>query len=377
MKINENLKNIEYLNDAIKTNEIQREIVDIFSGTNDIFDFKNSYDFPTSENVGNCYGKKLSQNVYFVSQSNTYWAGGDYDFLQIQNSSDLFRIKTHGNFTIKIKIASSSSTTNRDIILKTVNGKVLDTQVANACSNFKEDRNYTNLTFNVENIDEDVIIASQGGSVRIRTLEINYLTEKTDRKLMIYLNPETFYLNQVETYSLIESARDTSTFSGTGGYTYFTVLKFRGKIKINQNTKVIIGVKKQNDTYDSKVKIFKTGDYSDYQNTDEYLNYLRGNTKFTLVAETEFSNSNEKKITRINENEMNGNNTYYIGIYSDSTVTINVMGFNNEDVAEKINPPFSFRIENEAADTFDSSSIISSYQTFCAKIQTLEENNAV
>ena len=375
MKINKDLENVAYLNDAIKTNEIQKEVVDIFSGENEIFDFKNSYDFPTSENAGNCYGKKLSQNVYFVSQSNTYWVGGDYDFLQIQNSSDLFRIKTHGNFTIKIKVASSSSTANRNIILKTASGEVLDTQVANASNNFKEDRYYTNLTFNVENIDEDVIIASQGGTVRIRTFEINYLTEKTDRKLMIYLNPETFYLNQVETYSLIESARDTTTFSGTGGYTYFTILKFRGKIKITQNTKVIIGVKNQNDSYNSRVKIFKVGDYSNYQNIGEYLNYLLGRTKFTLVAETEFSTSNEKKITRIDENEMNGNNTYYIGIYSSST--INAMGFNNENVAEKINPPFSFRVENDAADTFSSGRITSSYQTFCAKIQTLEENNAV
>lgn len=375
MKINKDLENVAYLNDAIKTNEIQKEVVDIFSGENEIFDFKNSYDFPTSENAGNCYGKKLSQNVYFVSQSNTYWVGGDYDFLQIQNSSDLFRIKTHGNFTIKIKVASSSSTANRNIILKTASGEVLDTQVANASNNFKEDRYYTNLTFNVENIDEDVIIASQGGTVRIRTFEINYLTEKTDRKLMIYLNPETFYLNQVETYSLIESARDTTTFSGTGGYTYFTILKFRGKIKITQNTKVIIGVKNQNDNYNSRVKIFKVGDYSNYQDVGEYLNYLLGRTKFTLVAETEFSTSNEKKITRIDENEMNGNNTYYIGIYSSST--INAMGFNNENVAEKINPPFSFRVENDAADTFSSGRITSSYQTFCAKIQTLEENNAV
>ena len=188
------------------------------------------------------------------------------------------------NFTIKIKVASSSSTANRNIILKTASGEVLDTQVANASNNFKEDRYYTDLTFNVENIDEDVIIASQGGTVRIRTFEINYLTEKTDRKLMIYLNPETFYLNQVETYSLIESARDTTTFSGTGGYTYFTILKFRGKIKITQNTKVIIGVKNQNDSYNSRVKIFKVGDYSNYQNVGEYLNYLLGRTKFTLVA---------------------------------------------------------------------------------------------
>ena len=69
---------------------------------------------------------------------------------------------------------------------------------------------------------------------------------------------------------------------------------------------------------------------------------------------------------------MYGDLEYYIGVYSSSN-TINLMGFSNGDVAEKIIPPLSFRVSGEPEEYFTTQNIQSSYQTFSIKVQTLEE----
>ena len=69
---------------------------------------------------------------------------------------------------------------------------------------------------------------------------------------------------------------------------------------------------------------------------------------------------------------MYGDLEYYIGVYSSSN-TVNLMGFSNDDVAEKITPPLSFRVSGEPGEYFTTQNIQSSYQTFSIKVQTLEE----
>ena len=364
MKINKNLETIEYLNDAISVEQLEKEIVEVNDAVDETITFNNSYGFPSADQMSNNYGIELSNNIEFISDKDSYWAGGNYNFIQVQNSSNIFKIKNCGSFTISITIASTSNVNSRDIILKTDKGTVLETKyLAPASVNYQNASTYTTLTFNVsEDVLRDVIIASSGGAVRIRQISITYQIKRPERKLMLSLKPESFYLHQVETFSLAEGVRDNSSFSGESGYVYFTRLNFKGKLKLNDRTRIIIGRQNQNQRYSCRVKIFKATESS---------SWFYSTWSFNPVAISEYNNADEKKLTTINEEELDGSNIYYVGIWSQNN-QIDAVGFNNEDVCEKVNPPISFKTYRDYT-TFTLADTESNYQTFAVKIITPEE----
>lgn len=346
MKTDNNSANFDYLYDAIEVKNIVKEVIDAPIGQSEKFDFANvNYGFST--NLQNNYGKYLSSFVVFVATANSYVATGR--FLQVQNSNDLFRIKNFGKLKITILISSTSATNSRDIILKDVDNKELDVQTVNAGGASQQ------VVFTTSG-DKDFIIASKGGAVRIYSLLIEPLETKTTKKLVLKINPAELFLPELETFSQVVAARDNSYFSGVSGYTYFTRLNFYGKFKMTLNNKVILGLMNEN-YMNTQVKIYRR---------------IQGTNNFRLVARTEMNNLKEKQIIFVNEDVMYGEYEYYIGIYSNSQ-TINLMGINNEDIAEKVTPLLSFRLQGDPGEYFTSQDILSSYQTFSIKVIAKEE----
>ena len=347
MKTDKDSANFDYLYDAIEVKNLTKEVIDAPAGENSNFDFANvNYGFSTS--LQNNYGKYLSAFVVFVATANSYVATGR--FLQIQNSNDLFRIKNSGNLRITILATSTSAENSRDLILKTVSGTELETITIAPGGTAKS------AVFTTNGGTEDFILASKGGAIRIYSLKIEQLEPRLTKKLILKINPSETFLPEIETFSQVVAARDDSYFSGPSGYTYFTRINFYGKFKMTLNTKVILGIINENYT-NCKVKIYRR---------------IQGTNSFRLVAQTDSNSLQKKAITFVNEDVLYGIYEYYIGVFSDDS-TINLMGFNNEDVAEKITPPLSFRIAGEPDEYFTTQDIQSSYQTFSIKVQALEE----
>lgn len=347
MKTDKDSANFDYLYDAIEVKNLTKEVVSIATSKIEKYDFANvNYGFSTS--LQNNYGKYLSASVVFVATANSYVATGR--FLQIQNSNDLFRIKNSGNLKITVSITSTSTENSRNLILKTVNGTVLET------INIPPGGTAKSVVFTTNGGTEDFIIASKGGAVRIYSLTIEQLEPKATKKLILKINPSETFLSEIETFSQVVAARDGSYFSGTSGYTYFTRLNFYGKFKMTLNTNVALGIINEN-YMNCKVKIYRR---------------IQGTNNFRLVAQTDSNNSQNKAITFVNEDVLYGIYEYYIGVFSNDS-TINLMGFNNEDVAEKVIPPLSFRIVGEPGEYFTTQDIQSSYQTFSIKVQTIKE----
>ena len=347
MKANKDSANFDYLYDAIEVKNLTKEVIDAPAGENSNFDFANvNYGFSTS--LQNNYGKYLSAFVVFVATANSYVATGR--FLQIQNSNDLFRIKNSGNLRITILATSTSAENSRDLILKTVSGTELETITITPSGTAKS------AVFTTNGGTEDFILASKGGAIRIYSLKIEQLEPRLTKKLILKINPSEIFLPEIETFSQVVAARDGSYFSGPSGYTYFTRINFYGKFKMTLNTKVILGIINENYT-NCKVKIYRR---------------IQGTNSFRLVAQTDSNSLQKKAITFVNEDVLYGIYEYYIGVFSDDS-TINLMGFNNEDIAEKITPPLSFRIAGEPDEYFTTQDIQSSYQTFSIKVQALEE----
>lgn len=337
----------DYLYDAIEVKNLTKEVLDAPVGESETFDFANT-NYGFSNSLQNNYGKYLSALVVFVATANSYVATGR--FLQIQNSNDIFRIKNSGNLRITVWATSTSNENGRDLVLKTID----NTEIATV--NIAAGGAAQSAVFTTNGGTKDFIIASKGGAVRIYSLTIEQLEPRTTKKLILKINPSETFLSELETFSQAVAGRDNSYFSGVSGYTYFTRLSFYGRFKVTLNTKVILGL--INEAYTNcKVKIYRR---------------IQGTNTFRLVAQTDTSASSEKQITFVNEDIMYGELEYYIGVYSSSN-TINLMGFNNEDVAEKITPPLSFRVYGEPEEYFTTQNVQSSYQTFSIKIQTVEE----
>lgn len=347
MKTEIDSSSFDYLYDAIEVKNLTKEVLDAPVGENSSFDFANvNYGFSTS--LQNNYGKYLSALVVFVATADSYVATGR--FLQIQNSNDIFRIKNSGNLRITVWATSTSNENSRDLILKTVSGTELETITITPGGAAKS------AVFTTNGGTEDFIIASKGGAVRIYSLTIEQLESRTTKKLILKINPSETFLSEIETFSQVVAARDNSYFSGPSGYTYFTRLNFYGKFKITLNTKVVLGI--INETYmNCKIKIYRR---------------IQGTNTFRLVAQTGTNGLKEKQILFVNEDILDGIYEYYIGVYADGN-TVNLMGFNNEDVAEEVTPPLSFRVQGDPDEYFTTQNIQSSYQTFSIKVQTLED----
>jgi hypothetical protein len=346
MKTDEDSGRFNYLYDAINVKNLTKEVMDVPVEQNESYDFANvNYGFSTS--LDNNYGKYLSAGVVFVATANSYVATGR--FLQVQNSNDIFRIKNTGTLKITIYASSTSNENSRDLILKTVDNKELSTVTISPGGGAK-------IAVFTTSGDKDFIIASKGGAIRIYSLLIETLEPKTIKKLILKINHSETFLSEVETFSQATAARDNSYFSGVNGYTYFTRLNFYGKFKMTLNTQVVLGIINENNV-NCKVKIYRR---------------IQGTNAFRLVAQTDTNNSQKKAITFVNEDKLTGEYEYYIGVFSNNS-TINLMGFNNEDVAEKISPPISFRTVGEPGEYFSTQDIQSSYQTFSIKVQTIEE----
>lgn len=347
MKTEIDSTNFDYLYDAIEVKNLAKEVLDAPVGESISFDFANvNYGFSTS--LQSNYGKYLSAFVVFVATANSYVATGR--FLQIQNSNDLFRIKNSGNLRITIWATSTSNENSRDLILKTASGTELETITIAPGGTAKS------AVFTTNGGTEDFILASKGGAIRIYSLTIEVLEPKLTKKLILRINPSETFLSEIETFSQVVAARDGSYFSGPPGYTYFTRLNFYGKFKMTLSTNVILGIINENYT-NCKVKIYRR---------------IQGTNSFRLVAQTDSNSLQKKAITFVNEDILYGIYEYYIGVFSNDS-TINLMGFNNEDVAEKVIPPLSFRIVGEPGEYFTTQDIQSSYQTFSIKVQTIEE----
>ena len=347
MKTDTDSASFDYLYDAIEVKNLTKEVLDAPVGENNSFDFANvNYGFSTS--LQNNYGKYLSALVVFVATADSYVATGR--FLQIQNSNDLFRIKNSGNLRITVWATSTSNENSRDLILKTTGGTELETITITPGGTAQS------AVFITDGGTEDFIIASKGGAIRIYSLTIEQLEPRTTKKLILKINPSETFLSELETFSQTVAARDNSYFSGISGYTYFTRLNFYGRFKVTLNTKVILDLINEN-YMNCKVKIYRR---------------IQGTNTFRLVAQTGTNSLKEKQILFVNEDIMYGDLEYYIGVYADGN-TVNLMGFSNGDVAEKITPPLSFRVSGEPDEYFTTQNIQSSYQTFSIKVQTLEE----
>lgn len=344
MKTEINSTNFDYLYDAIEVKNLTKEVLNVASAQNENYDFaKVNYGFSTS--LQNNYGRYLSNNTIFVSKTESYVATGR--FLQVQHSSDDFRIKNTGKLKITIWANSTSTENPRDVILKTVDNTELET--------YSVTSTVKSVVFTTSG-DKDFIISHKGGAIRFYSLVIEVLEPKLTKKLILKINPSETFLSEIETFSQAVAARDNSYFSGPSGYTYFTRISFYGKFKMTLNTKVILGIINEN-YMNCKVKIYRR---------------IQGTNSFRLVAQTDSNNLQKKAITFVNENVLYGNYEYYIGVFSNDS-TINLMGFNNEDVAEKVIPPLSFRTVGEPGEYFTTQDIQSSYQTFSIKVQTIEE----
>lgn len=344
MKTDIDSSRFDYLYDAIEVKNLTKEVLNTTTATNENYDFANvNYGFSTS--LQNNYGKYLSANTVFVSETESYVATGK--FLQVQHSGDDFRIKNTGKLRITIWANSTSNENPRDVILKTVDNTELATN--SVTSTVKS------VVFTTSG-DKDFLISHKGGAIRFYSLAIEVLEPRLTKKLILKINPSETFLSEIETFSQVVAARDNSYFSGSSGYTYFTRLNFYGKFKMTLNTKVILGI--INEAYmNCKIKIYRR---------------IQGTNTFRLVAQTGTNGLKEKQILFVNEDILDGIYEYYIGVYADGN-TVNLMGFNNEDVAEKIIPPLSFRVEGEPDEYFTTQNIQSSYQTFSIKVQTLEE----
>lgn len=344
MKTDIDSKKFDYLYDAIEVKNLTKEVLDAPVGESNSFDFANvNYGFSTS--LQNNSGRYLSNNIVFISKTESYVATGK--FLQVQHSSDDFRIKNTGKLKITIWASSTSTENPRDIILKSVDNKELET--------YSVTSTVKSVVFTTSG-DKDFIISHKGGAIRFYSLKIEQLDQKTTKKLVLKINPSETFLSEIETFSQAVAARDNSYFSGQSGYTYFTRLNFYGKFKMTLSTNVVLGIINEN-YMNCKVKIYRR---------------IQGTNSFRLVAQTDSNNLQKKPITLVNEDTLYGIYEYYIGVFSNDS-TINLMGFNNESVAEKVIPLLSFRIVGEPEEYFTAQDIQSSYQTFSIKVQTIEE----
>lgn len=344
MKTDIDSANFDYLYDAIEVKNLAKEVLNTTTAQNESYDFANvNYGFSTS--LQNNSGRYLSVNTVFVSGTESYVATGR--FLQVQHSGDDFRIKNTGKLRITIWASSTSNENPRDVILKTIDNTELATDSVTSTAK--------SVVFTTSG-DEDFLIAHKGGAIRFYSLTIEVLEPRLTKKLIFKINPSETFLPEIETFSQAVAARDNSYFSGPSGYTYFTRFNFYGKFKMTLSTKVILGI--INETYmNCKIKIYRR---------------IQGTNTFRLVAQTGTNGLKEKQILFVNEDILDGTYEYYIGVYADGNA-VNLMGFNNEDVAEKITPPLSFRVSGEPEEYFTTQDIQSSYQTFSIKVQTLEE----
>jgi hypothetical protein len=314
------------------------------TATNESYNFANvNYGFSTS--LQNNYGKYLGVNTVFVSETESYVATGK--FLQVQHTGDDFRIKNTGKLRITVRASSTSNENPRDVILKTIDNTELATDSVTSTAK--------TVVFTTSG-DKDFLVSHKGGAIRFYSLTIEVLEQRLTKKLILKINPSETFLPELETFSQVVAARDNSYFSGSSGYTYFTRLNFYGKFKMTLNTKVILGVINEN-YMNCKIKIYRR---------------IQGTNTFRLVAQTGTNGLKEKQILFVNEDILDGIYEYYIGVYVDGN-TVNLMGFNNEDIAEKITPPLSFRIYGDPGEYFTTQNIQSSYQTFSIKVQTLED----
>lgn len=346
MKTDKDSANFDYLYDAIEVKNLTKEVLNTTIAQNESYDFANvNYGFSTS--LQNNSGRYLSINTVFVSETESYVATGR--FLQVQHSGDDFRIKNTGKLRITIWANSTSNENPRDVILKTIDNTELATDSVTSTAK--------SVVFTTSGSgNEDFLIAHKGGAIRFYSLTIEVLEPRLTKKLILKINPSETFLPEIETFSQTVAARDNSYFSGPSGYTYFTRLNFYGKFKMTLNTKVVLGI--INEAYmNCKIKIYRR---------------IQGTNTFRLVAQTGTNGLKEKQILFVNEDILDGIYEYYVGVYADGN-TVNLMGFNNEDIAEKITPPLSFRVYGEPEEYFTTQNIQSSYQTFSIKVQTLEE----
>lgn len=344
MKTDIDSSRFDYLYDAIEVKNLTKEVLNTSTATNESYNFANAnYGFSTS--LQNNYGKYLSVNTVFVSETESYVATGR--FLQVQHSGDDFRIKNTGKLRITVQASSTSNENPRDVILKTIDNTELATDSVTSTAK--------TVVFTTSG-DKDFLVSHKGGAIRFYSLTIEVLEQRLTKKLILKINPSETFLSEIETFSQVVAARDNSYFSGTSGYTYFTRLNFYGKFKMTLNTKVVLGI--INEAYmNCKIKIYRR---------------IQGTNTFRLVAQTGTNGLKEKQILFVNEDILDGIYEYYIGVYADGN-TVNLMGFNNEDIAEKIIPPLSFRIYGDPGEYFTTQNIQSSYQTFSIKVQTLED----
>lgn len=344
MKTDIDSSRFDYLYDAIEVKNLTKEVLNTSTAKNENYDFANvNYGFSTS--LQNNYGKYLSVNTVFVSETESYVATGK--FLQVQHTGDDFRIKNTGKLRITVRVSSTSNENPRDVILKTIDNTELATDSVTSTAK--------SVVFTTSG-DKDFLVSHKGGAIRFYSLKIEVLEQRLTKKLILKINPSETFLSEVETFSQVVAARDNSYFSGSSGYTYFTRLNFYGKFKMTLNTKVILGVINEN-YMNCKIKIYRR---------------IQGTNTFRLVAQTGTNGLKEKQILFVNEDILDGIYEYYIGVYADGS-TVNLMGFNNEDVAEKITPPLSFRVYGDPGEYFTTQNIQSSYQTFSIKVQTLED----
>lgn len=344
MKTDIDSSRFDYLYDAIEVKNLTKEVLNTSTATNESYNFANAnYGFSTS--LQNNYGKYLSVNTVFVSETESYVATGR--FLQVQHSGDDFRIKNTGKLRITVQASSTSNENPRDVILKTIDNTELATDSVTSTAK--------TVVFTTSG-DKDFLVSHKGGAIRFYSLTIEVLEQRLTKKLILKINPSETFLPEIETFSQVVAARDNSYFSGSSGYTYFTRLNFYGKFKMTLNTKVVLGI--INEAYmNCKIKIYRR---------------IQGTNTFRLVAQTGTNGLKEKQILFVNEDILDGIYEYYIGVYADGN-TVNLMGFNNEDIAEKIIPPLSFRIYGDPGEYFTTQNIQSSYQTFSIKVQTLED----
>lgn len=344
MKTDIDSSRFDYLYDAIEVKNLTKEVLNTSTATNESYNFANAnYGFSTS--LQNNYGKYLSVNTVFVSETESYVATGR--FLQVQHSGDDFRIKNTGKLRITVQASSTSNENPRDVILKTIDNTELATDSVTSTAK--------TVVFTTSG-DKDFLVSHKGGAIRFYSLTIEVLEQRLTKKLILKINPSETFLPELETFSQVVAARDNSYFSGSSGYTYFTRLNFYGKFKMTLNTKVVLGI--INEAYmNCKIKIYRR---------------IQGTNTFRLVAQTGTNGLKEKQILFVNEDILDGIYEYYIGVYADGN-TVNLMGFNNEDIAEKIIPPLSFRIYGDPGEYFTTQNIQSSYQTFSIKVQTLED----
>lgn len=344
MKTDIDSSRFDYLYDAIEVKNLTKEVLSTSTATNESYNFANvNYGFSTS--LQNNYGKYLSVNTVFVSETESYVATGR--FLQVQHTGDDFRIKNTGKLRITVRASSTSNENPRDVILKTIDNTELATDSVTSTAK--------TVVFTTSG-DKDFLVSHKGGAIRFYSLTIEVLEQRLTKKLILKINPSETFLPELETFSQAVAARDNSYFSGSSGYTYFTRLNFYGKFKMTLNTKVILGVINEN-YMNCKIKVYRR---------------IQGTNTFRLVAQTGTNGLKEKQILFVNEDTLDGIYEYYVGVYADGN-TVNLMGFNNEDVAEKIMPPLSFRVKGEPEEYFTTQNIQSSYQTFSIKVQTLEE----